>query len=92
MFGDDPFDALVDVVRNKWAREHVTAAKNGTKTFAFGEHYKEEHPHTAPNIPFEVIQHASDVLRLQIVEAMAIQKHNPALNRKIEQLGTGYLP
>ena len=73
-------------------REHITAAKNGMKASAFGEHYKEEQPHAAPNITFEVIQHAPDVLRLQIVEAMAIQRLNPALNRKIEQLGKGYLP
>ena len=59
---------------------------------AFGEHYEEEHPPTDPNITFEVIQHAADVLQLQIAEAMEIQWHNPALNRKIEQIGTGYLP
>ena len=27
------------------AREHITAAKNGMKASAFGEHYKEEHPY-----------------------------------------------
>ena len=67
-------------------------SKNGMKASAFGEHCKEEHPHTAPDITFEVIKHAADVLQLQIEEAMAIQRYNPALNRKIEQLGTGYLP
>ena len=62
------------------------------KTSAFGDHYKEIHADQTPQISFEIIGHASDVLRLHIEEAIAIQLHNPPLNRKTEQLGTGYLP
>ena len=74
------------------AREHITSVKQKTKPSAFGDHYKEIHADQKPRISFEIIGHASDGLRLHIEEAIAIQLHNPPLNRKTEQLGTGYLP
>ena len=45
-----------------------------------------------PSINFQIIKHQPDLLRLHIEEAIAIQKFNPALNRRRETLGTGFLP
>ena len=39
-----------------------------------------------------MLKHQPDLLRLHIEEAKAIQKFNPALNRRRETLDTGFLP
>ena len=76
------------------AREHVAAAKQRSKASAIGEHYWREH--TAANgdiaLSFEIVRHERNNLRLHIEEALAILKYKPELNRRQEDLGTGFLP
>ena len=76
------------------AREHVAAVKRRSKTSALGEHYCREH--TAANggiaISFEIVGHERNILRLHIEEALAILKYKPELNRRQEDLGTGFRP
>ena len=76
------------------AREHVAAAKQRSKISALGEHYWREH--TAANgdiaISFEIVRHERNNLRLHIEEALAILKYKRELNRRQEDLGTGFLP
>ena len=74
------------------AREHVHSAKQKNNHTALGEHYRDHHPSESPSISFKIIKHEQDLLRLHIEEAMAIRKSNPALNRRRETLGTGFLP
>ena len=73
-------------------REHVLSAKRGSEESAIGEHYKENHPGMQPNLTFTIIRHQRDELRLHIEEAMAIKLNKPDLNRRQEDLGTGFLP
>ena len=75
------------------AREHIYMIKNKDDGSALGEHYVTDHPHTKePLITFKVLRKNRDLLRLHIEEAMAIKQANPALNRRQEDLGTGFLP
>ncbi len=74
------------------AREHVAAAKQHMSSSAFGEHYKNDHPSDVPAITFKIIEHQTDVLRLHIEEALAINRLKPPLNRRQEHLSTGFLP
>ena len=74
------------------AREHISAAKNHAATSAFGAHYKECHIAKKPAIQFKVIDRAHDNLRLHIREAIAIKEMEPSLNRRQEELNTGFLP
>ena len=70
----------------------LSARKKDDKT-ALGEHYRDCHAKVEkPSINFQIIKHQPDLLRLHIEEAIAIQKFNPALNRRRETLGTGFLP
>ena len=75
------------------AREHMLSARKKDDKTALGEHYRDCHAKVeTPSINFQIIKHQPDLLRLHIEEAIAIQKFNPALNRRRETLGTGFLP
>ena len=74
------------------AREHITAAKNRTNNSALGRHYEERHPADPPSISFKILDRSRDELRLKIKEALAIKTRRPELNRRKEEMGTGYLP
>ena len=74
------------------AHEHIAAVKHKHRTSARGEHYMEQHPINDPAISFVILKHCKDVLRLHIEEAIEIQELRPAMNRKMEHLGTGFLP
>ena len=75
------------------AREHINKIKNKDGGSALGQHYVTDHPDTKePSITFKVLRKNRDLLRLHIEEAMAIKQANPALNRRQEDLGTGFLP
>ena len=53
---------------------------------------KAYHLHQEPNITFSVIKSTvRDELHLRIAEAYEIQSQRPALNRKREDMGTGFL-
>ena len=75
------------------AREHYLAAKNKSSTSALGNHYADKHPTIRePSIGFTILQRCRDELRLKIREAMEIKVRKPSINRRREELGTGYLP
>ena len=75
------------------AREHMLSARKKNDKTALGEHYRDCHAKVeTPSMNFQIIKHQPDLLRLHIEEAIAIQKFNPALNRRRETLGTGFLP
>ena len=73
------------------ALEHLRSARKGTDYSAFGEQFSSSHPNTQPKIIFKVVKHCQGQLRLQVEEAMAIKEHKPTLNRRTEDLGTGFL-
>ena len=81
------------------AREHVTAARERSRSSALGERCRTQHPvpedaddeDRQPSITFEVLSQHRDILHLHIEEAMAIQSLRPPLNRRDEHLGTGFL-
>ena len=74
-------------------REHFYSIKNGDNSSALGEHFAECHKTTTmPNVHFKILQHTNgNELRLRIQEAYWIQSKQPSLNRKTEQMGTGFL-
>ena len=73
-------------------QEHLRAAMKHDPTSAFGQHYHQQHPQHSPNITFSILQHtARDELRLRISEAYWIRKLQPRINRKVEDMGTGFL-
>ena len=45
----------------------------------------------APSLNFRILQQCRDELRLHIEEALEIQRHRPQLNRRDEDMGTGFL-
>ena len=73
-------------------REHMAAARRKDENTAFGAHFKYKHPKSKPKINFSIIAHQQDELRLHVEEAMAIKTRQPELNRRQEELGTGFLP
>ena len=73
------------------ALEHIAGARKHSLQSAFGEHYKTKHPKMAPSLNFRILQQCRDELRLHIEEALAIQRHRPQLNRRDEDMGTGFL-
>ena len=73
------------------ALEHVAGARKQISTSAFGDHYASKHKTATPSIKFEILKHCRDELRLHIEEALAIQTHRPTLNRRKEDMGTGFL-
>ena len=73
-------------------REHMASARKKDEKTAFGVHYEAEHPKQKPKISFSVLFHQRDELRLHVEEAMAIKSRKPELNRRQEELGTGFLP
>ena len=52
----------------------------------------QEHPKSKPKISFSILSQQQDELRLHVEEAMAIKTRQPDLNRRQEELGTGFLP
>ena len=70
----------------------MLAAKKHSVDSAFGDHYDEFHPSEEPRILFEVVVRNRDPLRLHIEEALTIKRLKPALNRRQEDMGTGFLP
>ena len=73
------------------AWEHIAGARKHSSKSAFGEHYKTKHPKMAPSLNFSILQQCRDELRLHIEEALAIQRHRPQLDRRDEDMGTGFL-
>ena len=76
------------------AREHIIlyAASKKDGASAFGDHCNAYHLHQEPNITFSIIKSTvRDELHLRIAEAYEIQSRRPALNRKREDMGTGFL-
>ena len=73
------------------AREHTRAAVKKDDTSALGDHYRDEHPRARPQISYQILDRCNDELRLRIKEAMAIQRLRPTLNRRDEDMGTGFL-
>ena len=76
------------------AREHLynIKRKKADKS-ALAEHYINQH-HTAtesPKIKFKVLCSTRDGLRLRIEETYWIRRLQPAINRKKEGMGTGFL-
>ena len=90
----DMYIGMTTRLLHERAREHLAAARNHSASSAFGEHYRDTHPKMKPEIMFSIITrtHGSNSLYLHIEEAMAIQKLKPALNRRLENTGTGFLP
>ena len=73
-------------------REHMAAAWRKDESTAFGDHFKHERPKSKPKISFSILSQQRDELRLHVEEAMAIKTRQPELNRRQEELGTGFLP
>ena len=74
------------------AREHIYAASKKDGASAFGDHYKAYHLRQEPNITFCIIKSTvHDELHLRIAEAYEIQSRRPVLDRKREDMGTGFL-
>ena len=73
-------------------REHMAVARRKDENTAFGAHFMYEHPKSKPKINFSIIVHQPDELRSHVKEAMAIKTRQPELNRRQEELGTGFLP
>ena len=70
----------------------VAAARRKDESTAFGAHFKHDHPKSKPKISFSILSQQRDELRLHVEEAMAIKTRQPELNRRQEELGTGFLP
>ena len=82
-------------VRHLHARalEHLRAANQRQEHTAFGDHYKTGHKEKAiPKLSFKIISQNHDDLRLHIEEALAIKTLKPDLNKRQEEMGTGFLP
>ena len=73
-------------------RELMAATWRKDESMAFGAHFKHEHPKSKPKISFSILSQQRDELRLHVEEAMAIKTRKPELNRRQEELGTGFLP
>ena len=75
-------------------RQHIYIIKRReVEKSALAEHYVEQHPdNTAePNINFCAVATTREELRLLIEKAYWIQRPKPALNRKQDNMGTGFL-
>ena len=75
------------------ALEHLRAANQRQEHTAFGDHYKTGHMEKdKPKLSFKIISQNHDDLRLHIEEALAIKTLKPELNKRQEEMGTGFLP
>ena len=72
------------------AREHVTSVKQRIMSSAFGKQYLAQHPNDSPKIGFRILAGHHDILCLHIEEAMARKQLKLELNRRQEELGTGF--
>ena len=70
----------------------MTSAQKKDEKTALGVQYKAEHPKQKPKVSFSVLSYQRDEPRLHNEEAMAIKSRKPELNRRQEELGTGFLP
>ena len=69
---------------------YAASKKDGTS--AFGDHHKACHLHQEPDITFSIIKSTvRDELHVRIADTYEIQSRRPALNRKREYMGTGFL-
>ena len=60
---------------------------------AFGDHYRTRHKKKKePKLSFKILSQNHDDLRLHIEEALAIKTLTPELNKRQEEMGTGFLP
>ena len=74
------------------AREHIYAASKKEDTSAFGHHYRAYKLCQEPSITFGIIKSTvRDELHLRVAEAYKIQSRRLGLNRKQEDMGTGFL-
>ena len=75
------------------ALEHLRAANQRQEHTALGDHYKTGHKEKdKPKLSFKIISQNHDDLRLHIEEALAIKMLKPELNKRQEEMGTGFLP
>ena len=75
------------------ALEHLRVANQRQEHTAFGDHYKTGHKEKdIPKLSFKIISQNHDDLRLHIEEALALKTLKPELNKRQEEMGTGFLP
>ena len=75
------------------ALEHLRAANGRKEQTAFGDHYRAVHEKTdKAKLSFKIVKQQHDDLRLHIEEALAIKTLRPDLNKRQEEMGTGFLP
>ena len=74
-------------------QEHLRAAMKHDLTSAFGQHYHVQHPQHSSNITFNILQYtAREKLLVRISKAYWMRRLQPRINRKMEDMGTGFLP
>ena len=72
---------------------HLRAANQRQEHTAFGDHYKTGHKEKDKPKPFfQIISQNHDDRQLHIEEAPAIKTLKPELNKRQEEMGTGFLP
>ena len=91
MLCDSSYIGMTTRALHTRALEHIAGARKYSLKSAFGEHYKNKHPKMAPSLNMRLLDQCRDELRLHIEEALAIQRHRPQLNRRDEDMGTGFL-
>ena len=75
------------------ALEHVRAANGRKERTVFGDHYRAVHEKKDKStLSFKIVKQQHDDLRLHIEEALSIKTLRPDLNKRREQMGTGFLP
>ena len=75
------------------ALEPLRAANGRKERTAFGDHYRAVHEKKdKATLSFEIVKQQHDDLRLHIEEALAIKTLRPDLNKRQEEIGTGFLP
>ena len=74
------------------AHEHIYAANHHDEKSALGTRHGEKHPGMPISITLQQLDSThNDQLRLRIKEAYWIKKVQAILNRKVEEIGTGFL-
>ena len=75
------------------ALEHLRAANARKEGTAFGDHYRAVHEKKdTAKLSFKIVKQQHDNLQLYIDEALAIKTLRPDINKRQEEMGTGFLP
>ena len=73
--------------------KHVRSAAQHQEHTAFGDDYRTRlKKKKEPKLSFTILSQNHDDLRLHIEEALAIKTLTPELNKRQEEMGTGFLP